>query len=311
MPHDPQQEDAVTGQYKELWKSQLEVIVPKLLGSVDTDTQLNIGDSIFTDASVARPDQLGFRLRIDRGEQFEKQSSPLASALGSLLNSEPNLSDFFLHHRVTISLSNRGTMLIRSQSLGNEEILKTRLARLCWNTNGWTKPSGRSRSDLQYPQKHRFGFGCEEWLFDTSKSSDGWMHGYLEPVRRNYEKIWGSTFHFRLYAVDEAKKKKLWIGEVRNVEVLSIKHAKEVLLKYHERGWITEMCSELLALGLDPGPMLQQIPRKTEAVMNVRFRVEELKGIFKKPVPFSENDRRIQVNRYTLTTITEEDKWPP
>ena len=54
-----------------------------------------------------------------------------------------------------------------------------KVARLCWNTNEWRRPSGRkgkSKSSDSYEKG--MGFGHKEWLLDDSKIINGYHYGY-------------------------------------------------------------------------------------------------------------------------------------
>ena len=59
-----------------------------------------------------------------------------------------------------------------------------KIARICWNTNNWHRPSGsegKSKTKQSYEKKQ--GFGHEEWLFDERMIlKDGYLYGYLQAL---------------------------------------------------------------------------------------------------------------------------------
>lgn len=60
-----------------------------------------------------------------------------------------------------------------------------KIARICYNDEGWLFPSGRKDKAVNkdsYEQKN--GFGHEEWLLDFSKIIDGYHYGFLQPLSK-------------------------------------------------------------------------------------------------------------------------------
>ena len=50
------------------------------------------------------------------------------------------------------------------------------LYRVCWNTNGWQRPTG-SANDSGYPGKN--GFGHEEWNFCFEDAFNDYIYAFL------------------------------------------------------------------------------------------------------------------------------------
>ena len=50
------------------------------------------------------------------------------------------------------------------------------LNRMCWNTNGWQRPTG-SANDSGYPGKN--GFGHEEWNFCFEDAFNDYIYAFL------------------------------------------------------------------------------------------------------------------------------------
>ncbi len=125
-----------------------------------------------------------------------------------------------------------------------------RIARLSFNTNGWIMPSGPyGKSSHSDSHEANYGYGHEEWLFDTSKLIDGFHYGFLEPIRKQQDAYSGNTYNVWLYTIDGDSKKRFWVGEINNLEVLNRDQANNIKSIYEERGWLKEMEEQIKASG--------------------------------------------------------------
>ena len=60
--------------------------------------------------------------------------------------------------------------------------VEEKIARICWNTNYWQKPSGKDgKSKDTYELIN--GYGHEEWLFDKEKIIDGYHYSFLQGIK--------------------------------------------------------------------------------------------------------------------------------
>ena len=128
--------------------------------------------------------------------------------------------------------------------------IEKRIARLTWNDNGWVKPSGlEGKSDDKKTHEGEYGYGHEEWLFDTSKLIDGYHYGFLEPIRKEQQAYENKTYNVWVYTIDKLTKKRYWIGEIDGVEVLDNDEAERIKEFYINRGWHQEMESQIIQSG--------------------------------------------------------------
>ena len=142
--------------------------------------------------------------------------------------------------------------LYETVQFGQKEIEK-RIARLCWNDNGWVMPSGSyGKSDHEGSHEAKHGYGHEEWLFDISKLIDGYHYGFLEPIRKQQEAYSNNLYDVWLYTIDGKTKKRYWIGEIKNVEVLDKDTADEIKEQYIKKKWFSEMEEQIKASGANP-----------------------------------------------------------
>ena len=147
-----------------------------------------------------------------------------------------------------------------------------KIARLCWNTNEWRRPSGRngkSKSSKSY--ENEMGFGHEEWLLDDSKiMPDGYHYGFLEPLRVTSAKHYGMVYDIHLYTFSP-NKQRVYIGCLKNAVGVSDEESQKVYDYYKKKGWIDEMQQDILYVGgtvSDFSPLF---------MFNVKFKFEDAK----------------------------------
>lgn len=150
-----------------------------------------------------------------------------------------------------------------------------RIARLCWNENGWIKPSGRNgKSNNKNTHEGEFGYGHEEWLFDISKLIDNYHYGFLEPIDKQRNAFKNRIFDVWLYTIDGISKKRLWVAEIKNLEVIDIKTSNSIVLEYQKRGWWQEMYNQLKLFEVDPSKFKME---KGKNLFNVKYLISDLK----------------------------------
>lgn len=128
--------------------------------------------------------------------------------------------------------------------------IEKRIARLTWNDNGWVKPSGlEGKSEDKKTHEGKYGYGHEEWLFDTSKLIDGYHYGFLEPIRKEQQAYQNKSYDVWVYTINKLTKKRYWIGEIEGVEVLENDEAERIKAFYIQKGWHQEMESQIKQSG--------------------------------------------------------------
>lgn len=145
-----------------------------------------------------------------------------------------------------------------------------KIARLCWNTNEWRRPSGRkgkSKSNNSY--ENEMGFGHEEWLLDDSKiMPDGYHYGFLEPMRVKSGIHYGKVYNIHIYAISPTKQR-VYIGCLKKAIGVSSEESNKVYNYYLKKGWIDEMRKDVLFVG---GTIKDFTP---SIMFNVKFRFED------------------------------------
>lgn len=141
-----------------------------------------------------------------------------------------------------------------------------KIARICWNTNGWTCPSGRiGKSKNKDSYEYKYGFGHEEWLFDIAKTIKGYHYGHIQAVATYKENL---PFDISLFTINDKTRQRYWVGEILDVEPVFNKEAKTILSEYKKKGWYAEMQEQLK-------DYIEKIP--TGFAFNLRYRPENLR----------------------------------
>lgn len=131
-----------------------------------------------------------------------------------------------------------------------ETLIEKRIARLTWNDFGWVLPSGPfGKSEDESTHEGKYGYGHEEWLFDTSKIIDGFHYGFLEPIRKEQDAFLGKTYDVWLFSINSETKKRFWIGNIKSLMVIDRDEADRVQQIYIDKGWLKEMESQIRASG--------------------------------------------------------------
>ncbi len=165
-----------------------------------------------------------------------------------------------------------------------------RIARVCWNTNGWERPSGREGKSSNDSYEAEKGFGHEEWLLDRTKiCDDGYHYAFLEPLRRSAFEGY-KDIHIYTYTPD---KKRLYVGCIKDAEYVSPGKAEEIWKQYVSRGWDKSMIKDLDRCGISfVNPPFERL--------NVRFKFEKFVDYTAQRLFISSFDTNITTPRYSF-----------
>lgn len=145
-----------------------------------------------------------------------------------------------------------------------------KIARICWNTHDWKRPSGsegKSQSDSSYEKI--IGFGHEEWLLDDSKiMPDGYHYAFLQPMNVKSGIHVGQTYNIHLFTISPLKQK-VYIGCLNNAIGVSAEESKKVYSYYRKEGWLAEMKEDVKYAG---GTVKDFKP---DWMFNVKFKFSE------------------------------------
>ncbi len=145
-----------------------------------------------------------------------------------------------------------------------------KIARICWNTYGWRRPSGsegKSRSDGSYEKDK--GFGHEEWLLDDMRiMSDGYHYGFLQPLNVGSGRHVGAVYDIHLFAISP-RKQKVYIGCLHNAIGVGREESAKLFAYYKKCGWIKGMKEDVEFVGGNARGM------KPEQMFTVKFKFSE------------------------------------
>lgn len=179
------------------------------------------------------------------------------------------------------------------------------ITRISYNRSGWTHPTGDARKlepKSSYNGKH--GFGHEDWLFRSEFVLDGWRYAFLQGAGKSLERLRkaGRPFDVRVFCVHPAPdRKRQFVADLEDVEVLSEPEAKEALACFKKNGWLAQMIREVRAIdGGDPRHLMR--PSVASNILNIRFRESNVRWF--PPGTFAvAKDRVNKLNRYILTRL--------
>lgn len=176
-------------------------------------------------------------------------------------------------------------------------MVEDKIARICWNTNYWQRPSGQEgKSRNQKAYENLTGYGHEEWLLDTEKIIDGYHYAYLQAIGAHRDKYLGEIFNISLYSINNITKQRWWIGEIKNVIVTTPKESKSICKIYKQNRWLKEMESQLQDVGADVDDF-RNMP--TDCFSTIKFRPSDL-YLLDEPKPFAHNDPAVTSDYYNL-----------
>ncbi|MDQ2069914.1 hypothetical protein [Natronospira bacteriovora] len=151
--------------------------------------------------------------------------------------------------------------------------MEKKLCRICWNTAGWTRPTGEAaelETGNSYVATH--GFGHEEWLFNYEWMVNGYRYGFVQPIGKFHSKYAGQNTSLCLYTVTP-EQSRLVVGVIRDVYIPTLTETKQILREYRRRGWFKQMekdCREIDVESFEAGGL-------SEAnAVNIRFKPESV-----------------------------------
>lgn len=188
-----------------------------------------------------------------------------------------------------------------------------RMARICWNTEGWEQPSGaafKSRNKKAF--ENSAGFGCEEWLLDTQKLIEGYHYSFLQAIHSNWDTYEGKLLDLFLFTINGKTKERWWLGEIKNVQVITREEAREVQEFYNKKGWLAAMEAQVIGVGGD----LKKLYSFTNnhSFFNLKYHPRDL-NLLEHPTKIQKTDKTIKATYnstlYNYTTPPSLEIEPP
>ena len=177
--------------------------------------------------------------------------------------------------------------------------MEEKMARICWNSNNWRRPSGREgKSSDVSSYEHINGFGHEEWLFDLDKTINGYHYGAIQPIGKHQDTYQGQIFKLLLYTYKADEKEWYWVGWLKNVIVISRNEALGVYKEYNKLGWLDSMKKDLAFVGANS----EELNVFGNYCFNIKFLPDDTISV-NNGLQLFNNEQKIIHNRYTLLNI--------
>lgn len=174
---------------------------------------------------------------------------------------------------------------------------ETKISRICWNDNNWVKPSGKigkSQNKKSFEYKH--GYGHEEWLLDLEKIINGYHYGFLETINKHKNIYENQMFDISLYSINSETGERWWIGNIKNVRIITREESNEIFSHYKKAGWLNEMRNQIKKIG---GDLSEFDKLNSNIFFNIKFTPYDLE-LLDCPLKFDKNDKAVTSTYYTL-----------
>lgn len=173
------------------------------------------------------------------------------------------------------------------------------LARMCWNSGGWIRPTGEAK-ELENADTYtaRMGFGHEEWLFNRDWLIDGWKYGFLQPVNQSFAKVQGQTLEIFLFTIGPNSDWR-YVGHIHRCEILTEEQARKALTEHRRRGWFKKMRDDVRQVHGDLSGIKSA---NAPLLFNLRFKLDEVEQYEDTPA-IASNDRLRTMPRYCLIAL--------
>lgn len=169
--------------------------------------------------------------------------------------------------------------------------MTTLLCRVCWNSEGWRRPTGEARRLEVQSYIAKNGFGHEEWLFNREWMLEGNRYGFIQGLNSSRSRYAGQSLDLQLYTYTPSGN---WAsaGSVEGAYVLTEADAEVVVAYARKRGWLDSMRADLVRLGISVKPLSTATPKE---LVNVRFGTDSYR-LLEPVVPFT--DQAVFARRY-------------
>lgn len=177
------------------------------------------------------------------------------------------------------------------------------IARIAYNTEGWVKPSGKygkSKSEDSFELKNDYGH--EEWLFDIAKTYKGYHYAFLSPIQKGHQAYEGKCYDVVLFTINGETKRRYYIGEIFNLEVISEAESQQVYQYYKKQGWLNEMIEQVKSIS----EYKDFAHWKSLDVFNVRFKVSDIKQNDSLGIPIPSDNPIYNLNHYSFARYKDE-----
>ncbi|MBL0612271.1 HNH endonuclease [Aeromonas jandaei] len=108
-----------------------------------------------------------------------------------------------------------------------------KLARICYNSNKWTRPSGpQGKSDNIELFEAKYGYGLEEWLSNEIFEINEYRYGFIESVERLQDDSLGKTHDIILFTHSNRETKV--VGMIFSAELMTKEERRNITVRLND-----------------------------------------------------------------------------
>ncbi|MDL2143858.1 hypothetical protein QQY79_15125 [Flavobacterium tructae] len=150
-----------------------------------------------------------------------------------------------------------------------ENLNPLKAARICWNTFGWTKPSGRAGKSLSNSSESEAGFTNDEWLFDLNSTYKGFCYARIEPINKSRNKLKGQKIDLLLFTYNQETSTLIWVGKILNVFIVDENESNIVYDSLEGQSWQQNRIEQLKKLDNVDSNLYRDLPK--DNFYNMKF----------------------------------------
>lgn len=250
-----------------------------------------INELIFFTVGIALGGDLVYKLDIHRDNQtFPKNLIPYFDARRDEIGGVQRISSHQIKSYSWDRLITTTDQFFKAQlenyfKITNELWPEERLMRITWSRNNWEFPSGHKWSaklqGTSEAHEKQYGFGHEEWLFNSRYRVNGFQFGYIRGVDQMSSER-QLVNRLLLFTIDPDSKDRYLIGRLNDVEIIEGYEHEQRLIQPVIRNHFDMMLEELVNVGADVIHF-----REKGFVANVKFEWKKAE-IFNAPFPFNQ-----------------------
>lgn len=185
----------------------------------------------------------------------------------------------------------------------NEQASHRKFTRVCWNTNGWTVPSGRKgKSNSPESFENLMGFGFEEWLFNENMNYNDYQYGFLQGI--NQDNPSEEILDLDLFAIERTGNASIphWVASLKNVQILKKDEIKKIVNKLEVKKIFESTFKEL---NIDP-EIEEKIQSYTDSdFLNIRFKLSDANF----PTDKNKTEIDLDLNRFSRYKLYKGSLW--
>jgi hypothetical protein len=147
------------------------------------------------------------------------------------------------------------------------------LCRLCWNSEGWCRPTGEASRLESNSYVAKNGFGHEEWLFNHEWLLRGERWAFIQALNSSLNRYAGHSVSLLLYTRSPDGHYRA-VAQIGSAHVITKPESHAAMAGFRSRGWLRQMKEDLNRIGASAHLIETATP---DTLANVRFRIDTVR----------------------------------